>query len=98
MIHVASGESTTGSIPHTYGIIEGYLPTQLAAMSAAQQQHWDINFTAINHIHVPVALGSMLLLLAIVWSSLRHRQLDDITLLAATTCMALLCNAIICGV
>lgn len=67
-------------------------------MRAARQQHWDINFTAINNIHVPVALGSMLLLLAIVWSSLRHRRLDDITLLAASTYMALLCNAIICGV
>ena len=61
LVHVASGEGTTGWVPHTYAIIERYLPAQIKAMRAARQQHWDINFTAINRIHVPVALVSMLL-------------------------------------
>ena len=55
-----------GWIPHTYGIIEHYIPAQLAPMRAARQQHGDIDFAAINRIHVPVALGSMLLVVAIV--------------------------------
>ena len=62
----ATGEGTNGWIPHTYGIIERYLPAQLKPMRAAHQQHWDIDFAAINRIHVPVALGSMLLVVAIV--------------------------------
>jgi hypothetical protein len=98
LVHVASGEGTSGFIPHTYGIIERYLPAQLATMRAARQQHWDINFTAINWVHVPVALGSMLLLLVIVGRSFWRRRLDDVTLLAATASMALLGNAFICGV
>lgn len=67
-------------------------------MRAARQQHWAINFTAINWVHVPVALGSMLPLLVIVGRSFRRRRLDDVTLLAVTVSMALLGNAFICGV
>ena len=82
--HVATGEGTNGWIPHTYGIIERYLPNQVAAMRAARQQHWDINFPAINVVHVPVALGSMALLLAIIATAAWRRRFDDVTLLAAT--------------
>ena len=66
LVHVATGEGTTGFLPHTYGIIERYLPGQLAAMRAARQQHWDINFATINWVHIPAALASMLLLIGIL--------------------------------
>ena len=59
-------------------------------MRAARQQHWDIDF-AINRIHVPVALGSMLLIIAICAAAILRRRLDDLTLLAAT--VALPCSA-----
>ena len=95
---VATGEGTNGWIPHTYGIIERYLPSQLTTMRAARQQHWDIDFAAINRIHVPVALGSMLLVAAIGAAAIWRRRLDDVTLLAATVGLALLGNAVICGV
>lgn len=95
---VGTGEGTNGWIPHTYGIIERYLPTQTAAMRAAHQQHWDINFTPINWVHVPVALVSMLLLVALLGRALWRRRLDDIDLLAATVALALLGNAFLCGV
>jgi hypothetical protein len=97
LLHVGTGEGTNGWIPHTYGIIERYLPGQKVAMRAAHQQHWDINFAAINYLHVPVALLSMLLLAAIALGALWRRRLDDIELLAATVCVALLGNAFICG-
>ncbi len=95
---VGTGEGTNGWIPHTYGIIERYLPTQTAAMRAAHQQHWDINFTPINWVHVPVALVSMLLLIVLLGRALWRRRLDDIDLLAATVALALLGNAFLCGV
>ena len=61
LVHVATGEGINGWIGHTYGIIERFLPAQIKPMRAAQQQRWHLDFTAINRIHVPVALASMLL-------------------------------------
>lgn len=98
LLHVATGEGTNGWLPHTYGIIERYIPSQIAPMRAAHQQHWDINFAVVNWLHVPVALGSMLAMLGIVGHAIYRRRRDDITLLAATVTLALLGNAVICGV
>jgi hypothetical protein len=98
LIDVATGEGTNGWIPHTYGIIGRYIPGELRAMRAAHQQHWDIDFPTINRLHVPVALASMLVVLALVGHALSRRRLDDLTLLAATVTFALLGNAVICAV
>ncbi|PZA10366.1 hypothetical protein DNX69_13380 [Rhodopseudomonas palustris] len=98
LVHVATGEGTNGWLPHTYGIIERYLPEQSKAMRAAKQQHWDINFDAVNLVHVPVALGSMVLMLGILGSAAWRRRLDDVTLLAGTVTLALLGNAMVCGI
>lgn len=98
LVHVATGEGTIGWLPHTYGIIERYVPKQLAPMRAARQQHWDIDFAAINWIHVPVALVSLLLVFAISGRAIWRRRPDDLALLAATVSLAMLGNAFICGV
>jgi len=98
LVHVATGEGTNGWIPHTYGIIERYIPAQLKPMRAAHQQKWQLDFTTINRIHVPIALGSMLLVAILFGRGLWRRRLDDLTLLAGTVTLALLGNAVICGV
>jgi hypothetical protein len=98
LMHVATGEGTNGWIPHTYGIIERYIPSQLATMRAARQQRWHLDFTAMNRVHVPVALGSMLVVAFLFGRGLWQRRLDDLTLLAGTVTLALLGNAVICGV
>jgi hypothetical protein len=98
LVDVATGEGTIGWLPHTYGIIERYIPSQIKPMRAAHQQHWDINFAAINWLHVPVALVSMLSLAAMVGGAIHRRRVDDLTLLAAIVSLALLGNAVICGV
>ncbi|MGY4468793.1 hypothetical protein ACVWWK_004502 [Bradyrhizobium sp. LB9.1b] len=95
LLHVATGEGTNGWIPHTYGVIERYIPAQVAQMRAARQQHWAVNFDEVNWLHVPVALASMLALVVLLALSLRNRRLDDLTLLAATVGLALLGNAFI---
>ncbi|SFO69995.1 hypothetical protein SAMN05216330_104239 [Bradyrhizobium sp. Ghvi] len=95
---VATGEGSSVWIPHTYGIIERYIPAQVAPMRAARQQHWGLNFDYVNWLHVPVALVSMLALVALLGHALANRRLDDLTLLAATVTLALLGNAFICGV
>jgi hypothetical protein len=93
----ATGEGTNGWIPHTYGIIERYIPSELKPMRAANQQRWQLDFTAINRLHVPVALVSMLLVAAIFASGLWRRR-DDLTWLAGTVTFAVLGNAFICAV
>jgi hypothetical protein len=98
LTHVATGEGSSGWLPHTYGIIDQYVPAQSLPMRAAHQQHWDIHFTAINWVHIPVALGSMLAVFAMFATAIWRRRLDDLTLLAATVSFALLGNAVICGV
>jgi hypothetical protein len=98
LLDVATGEGTIGWLPHTYGIIEQYIPSQSKSMRAAHQQHWDINFAAVNHLHVPVALGSTLLVFLIFARAVWRRKFDDLALLAATVSFALLGNALICGV
>ncbi len=98
LIHVATGEGTNGWIPHTYGIIERYMPAQLKPMRAAHQQHWDIHFGAINRLHIPVALVSMLSVFAMFGRAVWRRRLDDLALLTATVSLAMLGNAFICGV
>ncbi|MEK9283423.1 hypothetical protein MTR72_27955 [Bradyrhizobium sp. ISRA442] len=98
LLHVATGEGTNGWIPHTYGIIERYIPAQVKPMRAARQQHWGVDFDYVNWLHVPVALFSMLALLGLLAHALANRRLDDLTLLGATVTLALLGNAFICGV
>ncbi|MCK1406282.1 hypothetical protein [Bradyrhizobium sp. 76] len=98
LLHVATGEGTNGWIPHTRGIIERYIPSQAAPMRAARQQNWALDFDYVNWLHVPVALASMLGLVALLGHALRRRRLDDLRLLAATVVLALLGNAFICGV
>ena len=98
LVHVATGEGTNEWIGHTYGIIERYIPTQVKAMRAANQQRWRLDFAAINRLHVPVALVSMLLAAIVFGRGLWRRPFDDLTLLAGTVTLAVLGNAFICAV
>ena len=98
LVHVATGEGTNEWIGHTYGIIERYIPSQIKPMRAANQQRWRLDFTAVNHLHVPVALVSMLLAVIVFGRGLWRRPFDDLTLLAGTITFALLGNAFICAV
>jgi hypothetical protein len=52
----------------------------------------------VNWLHVPVALASMLAMIALIAWAIRRRRRDDLTLLAATVTLALLGNAMICGI
>lgn len=95
---VASGEGIGVWLGHTYGIMERFLPAQLKPMRAAQQQRWRFDFSAINSIHVPVALASMMLAAILFGDGMLRRPLDDLTLLAGTVTSAVLGNAFICAV
>ena len=98
LVEVATGEGTNAWDAHTYGIIERYIPAQAKAMRAAHQQRYDLNFIAVNRLHVPVALLSIALVAALFGYGVWRRRGDDLTLLAGAVCLALLGNAGICGV
>jgi hypothetical protein len=98
LVSVKTGEGSHNWLAHTYGIIERYIPQEAPVMKAARQQHWQLKFGRINRVHVPVALASMVLLVLLLARDAIRRQLDDVTLLAGTVALALLGNAMICGV
>ena len=67
-------------------------------MKAARQQRGELGFTAINRLHLPVAWGSMLLLLGVIALAARRREFADLGALAAVVALAILANAAVCGV
>ncbi len=99
MLKVATGENTDHpAMMHTYGVFRRYLRQQLKAVDTAHQQTRFIAFGPINLIHVPVALISTALIFAMLIARFFRRQPDDVTLLMATVCLALMGNAFVCGV
>jgi hypothetical protein len=98
LVLVGSGEGVQNTLWHTYAIIEKFAPGAVPAMRAARQQRSGVDFTSINRVHVPIALGSMLLLLPIVLLGLRQEDFVPMSQLAATVTLALLANAAVCGV
>ena len=66
LVMVRTGWGVLNSIWHTHGMIENFAPAMLPAMKAARQQKGELDFDAINRLHVPVALASMLLLLGVI--------------------------------
>ena len=99
MLKVATGENTDHpTMMHTYGIFREYLRSQLKVVDAARQQKSFLTFGPVNLIHVPVALISTALVFVMLIAALFRRWADDVTLLVATVCLALLGNAAICGI
>jgi hypothetical protein len=96
LVRVKSGEGVVTTLFHTYGIIERYMPTAAPAMRAARQQHGEVSFHFLNEMQVPLALISMLLLPVIVLAG--RGEYGDLRLLAATVIVAMLANAVVCGV
>jgi hypothetical protein len=95
---VATGHGTHDQIWHTYGIIERYIPGEVPAMHNARQQRGELNFDLINRVHVPIALGSMILALVLLARATISGCFDETGRLAATVTVAILANAFVCGV
>ncbi len=98
LVAVKTGEGVLNSIWHTYGMMENFTPSALPAMRAARQQQGELDFRAINAVHVPVALASMALLLATIVLARKRERFADLGPLAATAALAILANAAVCGV
>lgn len=99
LVAVGTGEGVVNWIWHTYAIIEKFTPGAAPAMRAARQQTSGFYFwETINRLHVPVALAAMLLLPILLTVGRLRKPLADIGALAATTSLAIVGNAAICGI
>jgi hypothetical protein len=94
---VATGYGMHNRMWHTYGIIEQFVSAEVPAMQHARQQRGEVNFDVINRIHVPVALASMLFVLALLVRERLSGRFDALGRLAATVTVAILANAFACG-
>lgn len=97
LVMVKTGEGTHNLLWHTYGIMERFLPGEVAAMRAARQQRGVFDFSVANAIHVPAAFASLAALLAALGLAAWRRRADAFTLFAATMALAYLGNAFVCG-
>jgi hypothetical protein len=93
----ASGYGMHDQIEHTYGIIRRFISKEVPAMQHARQQRGELNFDLINRFHVPIAFGSMLVLLGLLVQAIRSGRFDEPGRLAATVTVAILANAFACG-
>jgi hypothetical protein len=97
LIDMRTGEGVVKSIWHTYGIVERYRPGLVPDMRAARQQRGEIDFTIINRVHYPFALGCLLLLPLIGGYLLRRDDMRGVGEFATACLLALLANAFVCG-
>src|SRR5215510_5116500 len=97
LVMVNTGYGVNTEVWHTYGMIGNYAPQMEPAMEAAHHHQHDLNFAAINRVHVPVAYLAMLVLIAVIALASRHERLARVRHLAITVALALLANAFVCG-
>jgi hypothetical protein len=97
LVSVRTGYGVDTTIWHTYGMIGRFAPAALPAMHAARQQKGELDFTAINRLHVPVAWAAMALLLGVIVLGVARVRFADLGSLAATAALAILANAFVCG-
>jgi hypothetical protein len=73
------------------------IPAQMRDYTSAYQQRGDLWFLPLNLVHVPVALASIGVLFWLLWRAVRAGRWKEATL-PAFVLIALLGNAILCGV
>jgi hypothetical protein len=96
-VMVKTGDFLTPWNSHTRAMLKKYAPGAYPTFAAARQQQADFNFTGINAVHVPVALGAMAGLVVVVLLAWRGRWPRRHAAFALTLLVALLGNAVICG-
>jgi hypothetical protein len=98
LVMVKTGEGIVSWVWHTYGAIERLFPEVLPASHTAKQRYGFLYFDRLNRLHEPIALASLALLPLLLLLAYRGRALKDLGPLAATVALAVLANALVCGV
>lgn len=93
-----SGDGITAGTWHTHGMLKKYAPKSYPAFLAARQQRSGFDFSAVNALHVPVALACLFALPIIVLLGRRRGVRRPAAGFALFVVIALAGNAAICGV
>ena len=96
LINVRSGEGVNNEVWHTYAIIKRHTPWAVPQMQAARQQAGPLGFAAINELHYPLALLSLIMLPLLL--TMRGESWKKIRELAGMMVIAVLANAAFCGI
>lgn len=96
LIAVHTGEGVHNGVWHSYAIMKRYTPWAEPAMQAARQQRNAIDFDAINAVHYPIALLSLIMLPILL--TMRGSEWATVRDLAALMVIAVLANAAVCGI
>jgi hypothetical protein len=92
-----TGYGVHTEIWHTLAIIKELLPGTVPAMQSAHQQKGELDFKIINAVHVPVAVASMALLVALMVGGCFRPAPSELSWLAAVVIATILGNAFVCG-
>lgn len=93
-----SGDDITAWTWHTHGMLETVTPDLFPSFRAARQQRNGFDFSRMNMLHVPVALGAILALPVIVLLRRGRRVRRSAAALSLFVLIVLAGNAVICGV
>lgn len=98
MVTTQTGDSLFNYLTDSTDAIAQLVPSAVPAMAHAQQQAWPgLDFTAVNKIHVPLAIAAIALLaLAGAWSWAKRQS--DGARLSLCVLAILLVNAAVCGI
>ena len=97
LVILRTGEGVVNSTWHSYSIIERFTPQLAPAMREARQQRGELDFAAINRLHVPAGLAALGLLPVLVLLAWRGRIPRPLGEMAAMAALAVLANAAVCG-
>ena len=99
LVKVGTGDGIVYNVWGAYGEIERLTPQAVPAAYAARQRSEPVvDFAQLNLLHVPLAWLSMALIPLWLFFAFRRRELEPLGALAATVGLALLGNALVCGV
>jgi hypothetical protein len=98
LVALRTGEGVNDQTWHSYNMIERFAPSMLPAMRAARQQRGELDFLALNRVHVPVAMASILLLLVIAGLAATRACPAELGMLAGTVFLGMVGNAAVCGI
>jgi Na+/proline symporter len=98
LVHIETGDGIRNDVSFAYTQIAAHSPHALPHARHARQAKNSLPFDALNRLHVPAGLASMLALFLFAAVSLVRKQSDELALMAMTFTLAILANAFVCGV
>lgn len=98
LVHIETGDGIRNDVSFAYKQIAAHSPHALSHALQARQAKNSLSFDALNRLHVPAGLASILALFLFAAVSLVRKQSDELALMAMTFTLAILANAFVCGV